>query len=1004
MTQELKPPSAAVDEAPLRAWLSAITPGLKARWADHFAGQPSPPLGDWLSLLHAAALTPWKTSRYLSQLLNNPKSSAELKNSWVTLTQLFNLTLQATQAEADQLDPTAWQTLAKIQNRIMKEAANSTLVRENRPDTAMLSRRALYLQTVLDLNRKIVTVRPPQDLLAEVVSLIQQNFDYDYVNLFLLNPTTNWLEQRSAAWSNQPVRPEDLLNLKVDERSLVGRVAATGRLHLANDTAKEPAFKPHPALPQVKAQLAAPLLVGNNLVGVLDVQSNHLNAFTEVDRQIMHALADHVAIAIENTRLQTLLQQRLREQTLIYESNLTLGTNLDRDTILRLMAQKIAEALDTGACVICQVDAKAMTTTALAEYVFRYPGNPARTWRKLNESIHITKDPIGQQLLKAARPIIGRADPQKPAGELPWQFAADTPDHRASWGVVLAVPMETEKQVTGLIELYDKNPQRNFSSDDIQFCRLLAAQTNLALERARLFHETQQRLNEVATLYTMAQQFSANLQLQPVLDTIVDSLRQALSCRGCCIFLRDASGDMLEIVAASGLKPQWRKAAKLQVGEGVAGRAVAEARTIYLPDTYQEPGFIFFDEEVRSLMVAPLSAHGQVIGAINVDDDRPNAFGPAQERLLTIIGAQAGIAIENARLFANVSNQQQQTQAIFQYVADGLLLIDGEGTIVTCNPTLAMMMGLHFGQIVGQKINAPDLHPNLRDITASTTHRARTGVLAKEVTLQTPRPRTLQIFSTTIVDENKTPTGEVRVVHDVTRERELEHLKDDFMSTVSHELRTPLFSIQGFVQIMLEDETLDPPTRNEFLNIIQQQAVQLGQMVNNLLDLSKFDEGKLELERKPVPMLDLIHQTTLRLQGFAHRQKVKLTTQLPPLLPPIVGDAVRLEQVLTNLIGNAIKFTDSEGEVKVSAQTTETELQVQVKDTGIGIPTEALERIFSRYYQVEDKSERSARGSGLGLHIAQRIIKGHGGRIWAESEAGQGSTFCFTLPLNQTEQ
>jgi two-component system phosphate regulon sensor histidine kinase PhoR len=271
--------------------------------------------------------------------------------------------------------------------------------------------------------------------------------------------------------------------------------------------------------------------------------------------------------------------------------------------------------------------------------------------------------------------------------------------------------------------------------------------------------------------------------------------------------------------------------------------------------------------------------------------------------------------------------------------------------------------------------------------------------LAKEVTIETPRPRSLQIFSTTVVDDAGQPAGEVRVVHDITRERELEQLKDDFMSTVSHELRTPLFSIHGFVQIMLEDDNLDSATRREFLTIIQNQAAQLAQMVNNLLDLSKFDEGKLELERGPVAMVDLIHQTSLKLQGFAHQQKVKLVTHLPDTLPTISGDVQRLEQVLTNLIGNAIKFTKGGGEVTISASITGAELLVQVKDTGIGIPAEALERVFSRYYQVEDRSERSPRGSGLGLHIAQRIVKKHGGRIWAESEAGQGSTFCFTLPL-----
>jgi two-component system phosphate regulon sensor histidine kinase PhoR len=335
-----------------------------------------------------------------------------------------------------------------------------------------------------------------------------------------------------------------------------------------------------------------------------------------------------------------------------------------------------------------------------------------------------------------------------------------------------------------------------------------------------------------------------------------------------------------------------------------------------------------------------------------------------------------------------------------QYMADGLLLVDSHGTIMTCNSILAVMLGLHQGQIIGQNIHSPNLPANLASVTASPTYRARTGVLAKEVTIETPRLRTLQVFATIVVDKHKNPVGEVRVVHDVTRERELDQLKDDFFSTISHELRTPLFSIQGFAQLMLEEKNLDPETQHEFLSTIQRQAIQLSQMVNNLLDLSKFDEGKLVFEKKPVSMVNLINQTVLKLQGFAHQRKVRLVTQLPPSLPTIHGDAQRLEQVLTNLIGNAIKFSESGEKVTLTASISATELQVQVKDNGVGVPPEALERIFSRYYQVDDKSERSAMGTGLGLNIAKKVVEGHGGRIWAESEAGQGSTFCFTLPVN----
>jgi signal transduction histidine kinase len=238
----------------------------------------------------------------------------------------------------------------------------------------------------------------------------------------------------------------------------------------------------------------------------------------------------------------------------------------------------------------------------------------------------------------------------------------------------------------------------------------------------------------------------------------------------------------------------------------------------------------------------------------------------------------------------------------------------------------------------------------------------------------------------------------------VTRERELEQLKEEFMSTISHELRTPLFSIQGFVQILMEEKELEASTRDEFLNIIQAQAVQLGEMVNNLLDASKFDEGKMKLDKKPVLMLEVLQQTLLRLRGFAHQQKVELIPELPDSLPPILGDKERLGQVLTNLIGNAIKFTPEGGQVTVAASAPNKNILVEVRDTGIGIAPQVQKHIFSRYYQAADKDEVSKKGSGLGLYIAQEIIKGHEGRIWVESEGipGQGSIFCFTLPLPKT--
>jgi two-component system, NtrC family, sensor histidine kinase KinB len=988
-----------INAVELETWIPSVIPMLKDRWAEYatgpLTGRPTPKMSEWLALLHTAAVTPQKIPQQLTQLLSPPKNSADLQRNWAILVKLFALTFDVVREKADQLDAKAWQSLLEIQIRILKVATQMPLSRDDRPATDILTRRSLYLQTMTTLNKKVMAAHDPNELLDEVVGLLQQSFDCDYVNFFTFNQAKQTLILQSAAWKNQHPAASESISIEIKSPGPTARAAATGQVVLVNDITTDAAG----IQPGIKAQLSLPLLVGQNLLGVLDIASEQPHVFTEEDRQMLPVLAGQVAVAVETARLQKLLQRRMHEQKLLYESNLALGPSLEMETVLKLMTQKITETVQAGACAICQIDEKTNTITNLAEYVLRYPGNPPHTWRKLNTALPLAQDVIGQQVLKTIRPVVEWMRPDQTA---PWQQPAESD---ASWGTVLALPLEAKKRLMGLMEIYDKNPNRNFSADDIQLCQILATQTSLAIERAQLFEETRRRLSEVSTLYTMAQNISGSLDLQAVLDSIVVSLRQVIGCRGCCIFLLDPTEQKLEIKAADGLKPEWRQMATLNIGEGAAGTAVAQKRTIYIPDTRQDPHFIFFDEAVRSLLVLPLWSHGKIIGAINLDDDKPDAFGGSQEQLLTIAAAQAGMTIANAHLFAQAATKQQQNQAIIQYMADGLLLINDQGLIVTCNPALCMMLGMHTSEIVGQKVDAPNLHPNLASITATTTQRARTGVLAKEITIQTPRPRTLQIFSTVMIDDNKHPIGEVRVVHDVTRERELEQLKEEFMSTISHELRTPLFSIQGFVQILLEDnEELEQATREEFLTIIQSQAVQLSEMVNNLLDASKIDEGRMRFEEKPIDILDLIHQTMLKLRGFAHQQKIDLLPKLPPTLPAIVGDKERLGQVFTNLIGNAIKFTPEGGLVTISASISDNKVLIEVKDNGVGIPREAQDRIFSRYYQVSDSGESSGsvRGSGLGLYIAKKIVQGHGGHIWVESEFGQGSTFRFTLPLPET--
>jgi signal transduction histidine kinase len=274
----------------------------------------------------------------------------------------------------------------------------------------------------------------------------------------------------------------------------------------------------------------------------------------------------------------------------------------------------------------------------------------------------------------------------------------------------------------------------------------------------------------------------------------------------------------------------------------------------------------------------------------------------------------------------------------------------------------------------------------------------QTGSGAPDPVAESPRPRRLHIFSTPVNDETGQPMGEVRVVHDVTREREIEEMKDEFFSTISHDLRTPLFSIQGFVRLILDGEVPDEETQREFLGIIGRQAEQLAQLVNNLLNISRLESGKLEMERVPVQLLDVLEQTASKLRGMARAEDITLEADLPSSLPPVTGDPGWLEQVVTNLVGNAIKFTAEGGRVRIGARGSDSEVLVEVSDTGIGIPNDALDRVFDKFYQVPDAGDEEYEGTGLGLHIAKQIVELHDGRIWAESTLGQGSTFRFTLP------
>jgi signal transduction histidine kinase len=222
--------------------------------------------------------------------------------------------------------------------------------------------------------------------------------------------------------------------------------------------------------------------------------------------------------------------------------------------------------------------------------------------------------------------------------------------------------------------------------------------------------------------------------------------------------------------------------------------------------------------------------------------------------------------------------------------------------------------------------------------------------------------------------------------------------QSDLLSEVVHELRTPLTSIRGYSKMLLLAEVIDQEKKLEFAETIHREAVRLGQMINDFLDLARLESGRTHIAQERVNMSEVIRETLTIMQPQAAERKISIPLQVPETLPTLIGDPNRLKQVMVNLVSNAVKYNHEGGQVDIEVQVGEDELNVVVKDTGRGIAEEDLPHIFEKFYRVDDP-EQQTKGTGLGLSIAKHIIEAHGGTIGVQSVEGQGSTFSFTLPL-----
>lgn len=453
-----------------------------------------------------------------------------------------------------------------------------------------------------------------------------------------------------------------------------------------------------------------------------------------------------------------------------------------------------------------------------------------------------------------------------------------------------------------------------------------------------------------------------------------------------------------------------------------------------IPDVDTQPGWVNLEVPermpIRSFVGCPIKSHRQTIGFINLDSKAPGFFTPAHADRLRAFADHAAIAIENAQLYdeirlyagnlerhveertAELQQVKDRIEAIFNSSSDAIIVARIDGSILQVNPAFIEMFIDEAERISGQSIEN-FIQGSYRDTFMQELHEVRHDYQRKRIefvarradgslfdaeaalsSIITRNQRTLEIESFDIVCIIRDITERKRVEKEL---KELNQLKNEFLSTAAHELRTPLTAIRGFSEILLTRQ-IDQDRQRRYMTMINDQSTELGQLIDDLLDISRLEAKRsLSLVFEPVNMVDLIDKS---LGPFRESVKIHtIATKFPSGCPLIVGDVVRLSQVVKNLVSNAIKYSPQGGAILVQLQQVPNYLHISVRDEGIGMTSDQLAHLFEKFYRA-NASNTDVSGTGLGLAISKLIIEMHGGEILADSEYGVGTTVCFTLPLS----
>ena len=774
-------------------------------------------------------------------------------------------------------------------------------------------------------------------------------------------------------------------------------------------------------------------------LGVFALEKSELDFYTPDHIQILITFTNQAAVALENADLYrqslkrtTELDQRSQRLAMINRYSQQISGSLDVDDLLEVTCRELDQALPSHVVsgllyLEGQLSLRFEEPTQIADLPISLPNAPitAHLEQSLGifSSIHVQQE----ELLK---PLAGFFESRNTVS-------------------LLILPLITGEDLHGFIFVQSDQSHR-FTADEIELSRILANQSAVAIQNATLFSQTRQLTQELEqrveertqqlekehlraqSLLRIMRELSASLDLDHVLNQTLSLLNEISEAEQSTILLIRPGEKTFYYRASLGYTdppPVGGRSTALEVDNGLAGWIVHNRDRVLINDLHDDDRWEHQGDQSsmvnhRSAMGVPLLVGAELLGVILLFHRVPRHFTTDQIEMAQAAANQIAVAINNAELFNLIREQAERlgtmlrtqqvetsrSRAILEAVADGVLVTDADGKITLFNDSAQFILGLTRNEVVSKSLESFSGlfgHAAQRWLSTISSWSARpgstqeSGTYTERITLENEHVVAINLAPVRLQNEF---LGTVSIFRDITHQVEVDRLKSEFVATVSHELRTPMTSIKGYVEILLMGAAGSLSEQQaQFLEVVLFNAERLNVLVNDLLDISRIEAGKIDISLQPLRLQDLVNEIVeeQRLSADEAGKPITIMIDIPDRIPRVLGDPERVRQIIANLISNAYHYTPAAGKIEVRLIALETDVQIDVQDNGIGILPEDQEKVFERFYRGEDPLVLATAGTGLGLSIVRQLVDMHHGKIWLQSSGipGEGSIFSISLPM-----